>query len=192
MSSLETPSNGQAAASPGRAGRRLGRRVWPLAGLLAATLGLSGCFQPVYGPLSAGGGDVAAALQAIAIEPIPERIGHYLGDDLIFDLNGTGSHVPAKYRLFVTLRETAETPIIDTVSGRPSAGTVVLNADYRLVPIGGGEPITKGTAMVIASYDRTSQRFANIRAARDAEIRDAKQLSDQLRIRLAAALSDRS
>ena len=40
------------------------------------------------------------------------------------------------------------------------------------------------------SYDRTSERFANIRAARDAEIHDAKQLSDQLRIRLAAFLTD--
>ena len=110
----------------------------------------------------------------------------------MFDLNGTGSHDPAKYRLFVVLHETSETPLIDTVSGRPSAATVVINADFRLVPIAGGEPIVKGTALVIASYDRTSQRFSNIRAARDAEIRDAKQLSDQLRLRLAAALSKRN
>jgi len=136
-----------------------------------------------------GGGDVAAELRAIAIEPIPDRIGHYLGDDLIFDLNGTGSHDTPKYRLFVTLRESVQTPIIDTVTGLQSAATVVLNADYRLEPYGGGTPVTKGTAIVIASYDRNSQRFANIRAARDAEIRDAKQLSDQIRLRLAAALS---
>ena len=55
----------------------------------------------------------------------------------------------------------------------------------------GGQPITKGTAMVVASYDRTSERYSNIRAARDAEIRDAKQLSDQIRLRLAAALATR-
>lgn len=159
------------------------------AALVALALGLGGCFQPMYGPLAEGGVDVAEELKAIAIEPIPDRIGHYLGDDLIFDLNGTGSHVPPKYRLFVTLRETANTPIIDTVSGIASAATVSINADFRLVPVGGGDPITKGTAMVIASYDRNDQRFSNIRAARDAEIRDAKQLSDQLRIRLAAALA---
>lgn len=159
---------------------------------MAAALALAGCFQPLYGPLSAGGGDVAAELQAIAIEPIPDRIGHYLGDDLVFALNGTGSHVPPKYRLFVALRETASTPLIDTVSGIASAATVNLNADFRLVPIAGGEPIVKGTALVIASYDRNDQRFANIRAARDAEIRDAKQLADQLRIRLSAALAARN
>ena len=42
-----------------------------------------------------------------------------------------------------------------------------------------------------ASYDRTSQRFANIRAARDAEIRDAKALADQIRTRIMAALAAR-
>ena len=51
-------------------------------------------------------------------------------------------------------------------------------------------PLTRGTAFVFKSYDRTSERFANIRAARDAEIRDAKRLSDQIRIRLAAFLAD--
>ena len=167
-------------------------RVAALAAIAASALALGGCFQPMYGPMSVGGGDVAAELQAIAIEPIPERIGHYLGDDLIFDLNGTGSHVPPKYRLFVTLRESANTPIIDTVNGIATAATVTLNADFRLVPIGGGDPIVKGTALVIASYDRNDQRYSNIRAARDAEIRDAKQLSDQLRIRLASALATRN
>lgn len=167
-------------------------RAAGLAGVLTSALALGGCFQPMYGSLSAGGPDVAAELQAIAIEPIPDRIGHYLGDDLIFDLNGTGSHVPPKYRLFVTLREAVNTPIIDTVNGIASAATVTLNADFRLVPIGGGDPIVKGTALVIASYDRSDARYANIRAARDAEIRDAKQLSDQLRIRLASALATRN
>jgi LPS-assembly lipoprotein len=156
-----------------------------------AMLGLGGCIQPLYGSLSAGGGDVASEMRAIAIEPVGGRIGHYLGDDLIFDLNGTGSHETPKYRLYVTVNEGVQTPIIDTVTGLATAATVTLNADFRLVPIGGSEPITKGTAIVIASYDRTSERYSNIRASRDAEIRNAKQLSDQIRLRLAAALATR-
>jgi LPS-assembly lipoprotein len=158
---------------------------------LLAMLGLGGCIQPLYGPLSAGGGDVASEMRAIAIEPITDRIGHYLGDDLVFDLNGTGSHEVPKYRLFVTVHEGVQTPVIDTVTGLATSATVTLNADFRLMPVAGGEPIVKGTAMVIASYDRTSERYSNIRAARDAEIRDAKQLSDQIRLRLAAALATR-
>ncbi len=42
----------------------------------------------------------------------------------------------------------------------------------------------------MASYDRDAQRFANIRAARDAEIRAAKTLADQIRTRLAVALQN--
>ncbi|MGH6797340.1 MAG: LPS assembly lipoprotein LptE [Roseiarcus sp.] len=156
-------------------------------------LALSGCIQPLYGPLSAGG-DVASELQAIAVEPIPNRLGHYLGNELIFGFNGTGSQVPSKYRLIVTVTENVQTPLLDTVSGYPSAANVVVNADYRLMPVGavgGTEPITKGQATVVASYDRTSQRFSNLRAARDAEIRDAKRLADEIRTRVAAAMAAR-
>ena len=156
-----------------------------------AVLSLAGCLQPMYGNFAAGGPEVQADLQAIAIEPIGDRIGHYLGDDLIFDLNGTGSHPPPRYRLFVTLNEAVQTPIIDTVSGISTSGTLVVNAAYRLETFDTGLLVTKGTAFVFKSYDRTSQRFADVRAARDAEIRDAKQLSDLLRIRLAAALTAR-
>ena len=99
--------------------------------------------------------------------------------------------MPPKYRLIVTVTENAQTPLIDTVSGYPSAANVVVNADYRLIPAGGGEPIAKGHATAVASYDRTNQRFSNLRAARDAEIRDAKTLADQIRTRIAAALAAR-
>lgn len=168
-------------------GRRGGHR-----GVLAALLGLalSGCFQPLYGPLG-GNGDVAAQLQAIAVNPIPDRLGHYLETELIFAFNGTGSQVTPKYRLIVTLRENVQTPLLDTVTGYPSAATVVVNAEYKLVPTQGGEPIAKGTAIVNASYDRTSQRFADIRAARDAEIRDARVLAEQIHTNIAAAFAAR-
>ncbi|MCI0599438.1 MAG: LPS assembly lipoprotein LptE, partial [Beijerinckiaceae bacterium] len=123
--------------------------------------------------------------------PIPGRIGHYLGNELIFALNGTGAKVPAKYHLTVLVVETVQTPLLDTVTGYPSAASVVVNADYRLVPVGGGEPVTTGRATALASYDRTSQRFANLRAARDAGIRDAKTLAEQIKTRIAAALAAR-
>ncbi|WP_026608447.1 LPS assembly lipoprotein LptE [Methylocapsa acidiphila] len=162
-------------------------------GRLAApflALALAGCFQPLYGPLSASG-DVAGEMQAIAIDPVPDRLGHYLVNELIFALNGTGSHVTPRYRLMIGVRENAQTPLIDTVTGYPSAATVVVTAEYKLIPVQGGDPILKGSATTFATYDRTSQRFANIRASRDAEIRDAKTLADQIRTQIAAALAAR-
>ena len=172
------------AAASGR-----GIAAWRLGMSLAGLLALGGCLQPMYGNFAEGGPGMQSELQAIAIEPIPDRIGHYLGDDLIFDLNGTGSTVTPKYRLYVTVSESVQTPLIDTVTGIASAADLVVNADYRLVRVGTGLPVTSGKAFVFKSYDRTSERFSNIRAARDAEIRTAKALSDQIRTRLAAALA---
>lgn len=165
-----------------------GPRVF--AALLLA-LALSGCgIHPLYAPL-ASGGDVAGELQAIKVEEIPNRIGHYLGNDLIFALNGTGSQVPPKYKLTVKVGEAIQTPLIDTVTGYPTAANVVVTADYELSPMHGGEPVTKGQAVAVASYDRTSQRFANLRAARDGEIRTAKTLADQISTRIAAVIAAR-
>jgi LPS-assembly lipoprotein len=170
--------------------RPYGRAIPRACAALLVGFALSGCIRPLYGPLSEGG-DVAGELQAIVIDPIPNRLGHYLGNELIFGLNGTGSHVPPKYRLTVTVSESSQTPLIDTVTGYPTAGNIVTNAAYTLVPVQGGEPIAKGQVTAVASYDRTSQRFADIRAARDAEIRDAKTLADQIRTRIAAAFAAR-
>jgi LPS-assembly lipoprotein len=151
-------------------------------------LPLAGCLQPVYGSLTSGG-DVAGQLQAIAIDPIPDRLGHYLENELIFALNGTGSKVIPKYRLNVALRESVQTPLLDTVTGYPSSATVVVIADYTLSQAGAA--IFKESATVVASYDRTSQRFTNIRASRDAEIRDSRLLAEQIRTNIAAFLAAR-
>lgn len=152
---------------------------------------LSGCIQPLYGP-TAGGGSLAAEMQAIKIEPIHDRLGHYVENELIFALNGTGSSPTPKYRLSVILRERMATPVINTVTGQAEAGDVNVDAEYRLLPIAGDEtPIAKGNVTEFVVYDRTSQRLSNVRAARDAEVRNAKAIADQIRTRIAIALASR-
>lgn len=154
--------------------------------LLVPLLGLASCFQPLYAPID--GLDVAAELQAVAIDPVPERLGHYLHNELILAFDGTGGGAPVKYHLIVTPRERQLTPLVDTFSGRADSSNIVVDADFKLIPVGASEPIISGTAQDSASYDRSSQRFANIRAARDTEIRIAKLLADQIRTRVAAGL----
>lgn len=153
----------------------------------ALILPVMGCFKPMYGGVE--GAALQNELQAIAIDPIPERAGHYLANELRFLLNGTGSEVKPKYRLQITLRERVQASLVDSTSQRASAGSIIIDADYKLVPMQGGSPVAKGVAFTFASYDRSSQRFANIRAARDAEIRDARVLAEQIKMRLAAELA---
>jgi LPS-assembly lipoprotein len=158
----------------------------------ALALSLAGCFHPLYGPTASGNSTVQEEMQAVVVDPIPDRLGHYLGNELIFAFNGSGTPGPRKYRLLVTPQERVQTPLIDTVTGRASAATVFIDADFRLIPAAGGDPIVKGTAYSSATYDRSSNRYANVRAARDAEIRNARVLADQIRTRVAAALATAS
>ena len=79
-----------------------------------------------------------------------------------------------RYRLSVVLRERVQTPILDTVTGRATSATVIVDADYGWCHLPQKVEVLNGTAFDIASYDRFSNRFSNVRAARDAEIRDAK------------------
>lgn len=163
------------------------RRTLRIGLALASALALGGCFQPLYGTVN--GVNMADELRSIAVDPVPDRFGHYLANELTFAFNGTGTPAPVKYRLLLTQRSHVQTPIIDNVTGRADSATVFATVDYRLTPAAGGSAVVSGTATNSAGYDRSSQRFANIRAARDAEIRLAKSIADQIRTRVAAELA---
>ena len=164
------------------------------AALLA--LGLGACLRPLHGPTASGErmGDVLAAIQ---VEPVgasqaQARLTHYLRSELVFDLDGSGQPRPKRYKLTVTASEGVTAPTIETISGRAQSGILNATADYTLATLDGSRVITSGKATASASYDRFAQRFTNIRAARDAEERAAKLLSEQIKTRLAAALANAS
>ena len=62
-------------------------------------------------------------------------------------------------------------------------------AHYTLNKADGGAQVLTGVANANASYDRTQQRYSDLRAARDAEIRLARSLSEEISLRLAAQLA---
>jgi LPS-assembly lipoprotein len=164
-----------------------GATFLPIAALLAVALG--GCVEPLYN--ARGPGVLENELQAVKIDPIPDRFGHYLERELMFAFNGSGAEVTPKYRLVVKLNERVQAPVIDTVTSRATSATVIGDVDYQLYPIGAKEPITKGVAFSVASYDRVSQRISNVQAARDAEVRDAKAIAEQIRTQILARLAAR-
>jgi len=157
---------------------------------------VSACFRPFYGP-TATGERLSTALAQIEVQPIRttlanERIGHYLRSELIFDLDGSGEPPPKRYKLALSVTESASSPIVDTATGRAVASTLNADVTYSLTNFTGTETIAKGTASASASYERSAQRFADVRAARDAEIRAAKLLADQIKTRVALALVSKS
>ncbi len=163
----------------------LPRRFLVPALLAGVAAGLAGCVTPLY---ASRGGTLGADLRAVAVDPVPDRLGHYLRDELVTDLNGTGSRPAPRYRLQLTTAERVQTALIDITSQRPTNASVVTDVTWKLIPIEGGSPVATGSTTSFASYDRSAQRFANIRAARDAEIRDAKTLADELTTQIAAKI----
>jgi LPS-assembly lipoprotein len=136
-----------------------------LAPLAAMSLALSGCgFTPLYSESAHPG--IIAATRAIEIVPIKDRIGHYLGEDLIHELNDTGEALPPVYRLTVTVTLTTQTPTIESQIGAASAATTIGDAQFKLVRIADSVTIIDAKAEASAVYDRTEQRFADERASR--------------------------
>ncbi|MFI5013779.1 MAG: LPS assembly lipoprotein LptE [Hyphomicrobiales bacterium] len=152
---------------------------------LADMPALSGCIHPLYGP-----NGVSAQLSQVEVAPIPDRVGHYLAEELKFQTDGSGPPPAPRFRLNITTTESVGGLITNLRSLTSDAASVTVTASYSLVEIAGGKEVAKGTATAAASYDRSQQRFANVRAARDAELRAATVLADQIRTRVGIALLD--
>ncbi|WP_342360119.1 LPS assembly lipoprotein LptE [Terrarubrum flagellatum] len=170
---------------------RFSRRAAAFALSALVSLSLAGCFRPLYGETAAGA-SMQSELAAIEVPEIPDRLGHYLRSELMFMLDGSGTPSPKRYRLTITPYLGQAAAIVDTASARAESATLTGNAKFTLVNIGDGKTIFEGTAVGSATYDRSTQRYATVRAARDAEIRIAKLLADQIRTRVAAAMANRS
>ena len=175
---------------------KIGRAALRLAAAASVALGVSACFRPLYGPTATGEPlkDVLAAIdvQKVVTKPNRERIGHYLRSELVFDLDGSGEPPPKRYKLALVVGEGVSSPIVDAATGRAVSAILNIDVEYALTNLDGTQTITRGTAVASATYERTAQRFADVRAARDAEIRAAKLLAEQIRTRLSAALVSRS
>ena len=160
------------------------------AAALALALGLAGCFQPLYSDAAHPG--LVDDVRAIEVAPIKDRIGHYLADDLTTDLNGTGQTPPPKYRLTVKVDTGTATPTVNSLINVATSATMTGTAEFTLNKVDGGAEVLKGKAVAAAAYDRSQQRYNDLRAARDAEIRLARALSSEISVRVAASLAGKS
>ena len=158
-------------------------------GVLALTFALAGCLRPLYGP-TASGVPVRDRLAAVEVEKAvspegQERLGHYVRSELVYDLDGSGDPSPKTYRLSIDTAESFQPASVDFTTG--AADVAILNGTVKFtLKSQSGAPILSGTARANATYQRDRQRFANVRAARDADIRVAKLIADDIKQRVAA------
>jgi LPS-assembly lipoprotein len=169
------------------------RRGRPLA--LAAALALAaltgGCLRPLYaeGTVSKVGDNVRNAMLSIEVPEIKGLVGHYLRNELVFELDGGGApDVQKKLKLVATTSETLEVITVDYANGRADSAILIATADWQLLRNGSNEVVASGQSVVRAPYERSAQRFASLRAARDAQVRAAKNLAQLIKARIAAEL----
>ena len=165
-------------------------------GLLALALGVAalsgGCLRPLYAEstTSTVGGSVRNALRDVEIGEMKGLSGHYLRNELVFELDGGGeNNAPKRLRLDASVTESLQVLTVDYVNGRADSAVLIAQATWSVTRIGSGEVVSSGTNTVRSPYERSQQRFATVRAARDAQIRAAKSLATLIRGQLAADLT---
>jgi LPS-assembly lipoprotein len=170
---------------------------WLRNGAALALAGLlTGCFQPLYGNRT-GTDDspLRTALSSVEVRQIPAangtpeaRIAVELRNDLLFAITGGHSPAPAAYTLAIKISSTRLSVIVDINSGRPDIENYGIDATYTLTDIATNKPVVNGQAFARVSYDipGTEQRFARVRALRDAENRAASVIAEQIKSRLAS------
>src|ERR1700730_6259105 len=121
---------------------RLGvsRLVRLAAPLVAAGL-LAGCFQPLYGEHSIGGGpSIKAAFGSVDVSQIPapsgspeSRIAVDVRNNLLFVLNANSKPIAPAYPLHIRIVSTWLPVLGDLPSARPELENYGLNVTYDLV-----------------------------------------------------------
>ena len=156
--------------------------------LLAATCSaaVAGCgFQPLH---SQKAGASAAGLAEIQIVPIADRIGQQLHNLLLDKLTPLGPPAAARYVLRVTLSESLQNLAVrkDDVATRAN---LIMRASFTLTRAHDDSTLLTNNAISANSYNFLREEFATLSAENDARARAVRELSDEIKTRIAIYLS---
>ncbi|MBX3499788.1 MAG: hypothetical protein KF889_10120 [Alphaproteobacteria bacterium] len=158
--------------------------------MFAALAALSACsLRPLYGgdegtpPAGAPAGGVRGDLAAIRIATIAERSGQVLRNALIDHLTPGGEPRQPLYHLVVTRSESEQTPLrrLDEVA---MLQTLHVSASWSLRDPAGAT-LTAGFSRTVARFDLTRSQPATEAARENARERTARDLAEDIRMKLA-------
>lgn len=160
-----------------------------VAGACVLLLGLSGCgFQPLYGPAETGQSSTTDDLAAVRVVPLKDRIGQQFHNLMIDRLNPKGQSSRPDYALYVKLTKTINKVAIrkDETASRAN---LILRASFILRDQETTEALLRGDLRSINSYNILDSQFPTYVSEADATERGLRELSDDLRVRLAVYFS---
>lgn len=172
--------------------------------VVGVALVASGCqVRPLYSdasPSAAGSsagltGNVRSKLASVSINQPGDRVTQEVRNNMIFLFAG-GAGEPASpaysLQLGVISRDLSLALIQNATndkSGQPTAGSIRMTGNYVLTRLADGQVVGRGTRLVTSDYDAPRQRFAVVRAQRDANNRAARELAEALNLSVAQDLS---
>lgn len=150
---------------------------------MALLFTLAACgFQPLYGERADGRG-VTAELAAVAIEPIPDRLGQLVRNHLIDAMNPGGQPSAPLYRLAVALTQRKEGVAFQS-DEQATRFNVTLEATFALRRVADDVVVTRGGTRSVTAFNIVQSEFANIAAESDAGRRAARQVADSIALQL--------
>ncbi len=162
-------------------------RLWVVAAL---ALPLAACgFHPLYGGLNSA---MSATLSTIYVEPVPDRVGYELRNEMIDLLDGPGTARGAAYRLKLALTQTTQGIALQndaTITRYNDA----LKVTYTLTDMT-GKTVTSGTETGLSAYNvlptgstitaSPQANYGTLAAQQDADKRAAQDIAERIRLDL--------
>jgi LPS-assembly lipoprotein len=145
---------------------------------------LTGCgFRPLYGT-AGDGSSVASAMTSIAVKEQRTRAGQLVRNEIL----SSGRTDTPRYRLELTVTESH--PYVSRLPGeRAERLRATLVASYVLREIASAKLVTQGSTRAAVGYDTVREPVTDMQAKSTAVQRAAIELGQDIKLRLAAALS---
>lgn len=163
------------------------RNTFGFAAFILASVTLAGCasYRPLYGSSDASAG-VAVQLSGIEVAEQKTRAGQLVRNELMSVMRGG-----ARNYVLELLPEETTKKVSDPVGQKLERYRYTLKMKYALHPPGSNEALAEGSAFSNVSYDTVEQPVSDLQAAENAKMRASKEVSEEIRLRLAAYFSGR-
>lgn len=149
--------------------------------LIALTAGCG--FQPLYG----GGkkGQASTELASISIQPIADRMGQLLRNELLDLINPYGTPSRPLYRLDITMVE-SKSELAVKKSEIATRANLRIMASYVLYDQNTGLSVFSGNSAVVGSYNVLDSEYATLVAENNARSRVIPEIARDIQTRLSA------
>jgi len=136
---------------------------------------ITGCgFSPVY--VKNNKSFFNTQFSYIKIDPIQDRVGQKLRNELIKILQPTGTASPLKYNLNVTISITKQALAIKK-SELATRSNLIITANFTLTEIESKKSLTTGNSRIVTSYNILNEVYATKIAEQDAQTRAISEIS---------------